>query len=140
MSDPIVTKEAEVDVVAEIEAASVADADADADVDVDVDVDASPVLRNQIKVTAVGRIYKYVTYARDLLSKSPNEIVIRAMGGAVSNAITVANLLRRGVLGLAQVTVVSRCDRLSFSCLLPPVSSNPDLTPTKKKKKKTLAR
>eukprot|EP00252_Welwitschia_mirabilis_P024411 TRINITY_DN7231_c0_g1_i1.p1 TRINITY_DN7231_c0_g1~~TRINITY_DN7231_c0_g1_i1.p1 ORF type:complete len:223 (+),score=31.09 TRINITY_DN7231_c0_g1_i1:302-970(+) len=64
--------------------------------------------QNEIRVTTQGLIRNYVSYASSLLQdKSTPEIVLKAMGQAISKAVAVAEIIKRRIPRLHQITSIS---------------------------------
>lgn len=64
--------------------------------------------QNEIRVTTQGLIRNYVSYASSLLQdKATPEIVLKAMGQAISKAVAIAEIIKRRVPGLHQITAIS---------------------------------
>ncbi|XP_057788744.1 uncharacterized protein LOC131005716 isoform X4 [Salvia miltiorrhiza] len=62
-----------------------------------------PVNENEIRVTAQGLIRNYVTYATSLFQdKNEKEIVLKAMGQAISKAVAVGEIIKKRIPGLHQ--------------------------------------
>eukprot|EP00252_Welwitschia_mirabilis_P024851 TRINITY_DN7541_c0_g1_i1.p1 TRINITY_DN7541_c0_g1~~TRINITY_DN7541_c0_g1_i1.p1 ORF type:complete len:149 (+),score=20.10 TRINITY_DN7541_c0_g1_i1:307-753(+) len=63
---------------------------------------------NEIRVTTQGLIRNYVNYASVLLQDSSTpEIVLKAMGQAINKAVAVAEIIKRRIPGLHQITSIS---------------------------------
>jgi len=45
---------------------------------------------NEIRITALGKIRNYTSYATNLFDKGAQEIVLKAMGQAMNKTVTVA--------------------------------------------------
>lgn len=64
-------------------------------------------MSTEIKVTSKGRVGVYVTYGLKLFTeKKEEEITVRATGAALTNAVLVAETLKRRVKNLHQVTTL----------------------------------
>lgn len=62
---------------------------------------------NEIRITAQGKLSRYVGYAVRLLEnqeKPVKELVLKAMGRAINKTVTLAELIKRKVFGLHQIT------------------------------------
>uniref|UniRef100_A0ACD5YWT5 Uncharacterized protein n=1 Tax=Avena sativa TaxID=4498 RepID=A0ACD5YWT5_AVESA len=72
----------------------------------------APVAANEIRVTAQGRARNYITYALALLQEEngPDEIVIKAMGRAISKTVDIVERLKRRIAGLHQNTSIESID------------------------------
>ncbi|XP_955356.1 uncharacterized protein TA18835 [Theileria annulata] len=75
--------------------------------------EAKPIAEGEIRVTTLGRVSNYVTYAKKLLSNGIPVITIRGTGRAMSNVVETAEILRHMINGLHQVTTVDTQDRLA---------------------------
>ncbi|GJQ14493.1 hypothetical protein GpartN1_g6284.t1 [Galdieria partita] len=62
---------------------------------------------NQIRITAAGKVPAYVDYAIKLLQEEKTTVEIVGLGNAINKAITVAEILKRKVPKLEQVTDLS---------------------------------
>ncbi|XP_019708582.1 uncharacterized protein [Elaeis guineensis] len=63
---------------------------------------------NEIRITTQGLIRNYVSYASSLLQeKRVREIVLKAMGQAISKAVAVAEIIKKKIPGLHQDTAIS---------------------------------
>ncbi|KAI4389993.1 hypothetical protein MLD38_002152 [Melastoma candidum] len=66
---------------------------------------------NEIRITSLGRMRSYITYAMSLLQeKDTNEIVFKAMGRAINKTVTIVELIKRRIVGLHQVTSIGSTD------------------------------
>ncbi|KAM1180195.1 hypothetical protein ACFX2J_019129 [Malus domestica] len=73
--------------------------------------EAAPINENEIRITAQGRMRNYITYATTLLhEKGSNEIVLKAMGRAISKTVMIAELIKRRIVGLHQNTSIGSTD------------------------------
>mmetsp|Transcript_10783 Transcript_10783/g.40475 ORF Transcript_10783/g.40475 Transcript_10783/m.40475 type:complete len:116 (+) Transcript_10783:68-415(+) len=69
-----------------------------------------PIGPGEVRITQSGRVRHYITYALRCFRESASPFVtLRAMGRAISKAVSVAEVLKRRVAGLHQV----RNERLS---------------------------
>eukprot|EP00920_Eleutheroschizon_duboscqi_P005285 GHVT01012231.1.p1 GENE.GHVT01012231.1~~GHVT01012231.1.p1 ORF type:complete len:214 (+),score=20.59 GHVT01012231.1:311-952(+) len=59
---------------------------------------------NEIRVTSVGSVLGYLKYAAKLFGNGTTTLVIRGTGSAMPNAVQTAELLKRTIKGLHQVT------------------------------------
>ncbi|KAH0451880.1 hypothetical protein IEQ34_019179 [Dendrobium chrysotoxum] len=67
----------------------------------------TPSKENEIRITAMGRMRGYVTYATNLfLDKGSNKIVFKAMGRAINKTVLIVELIKRRVAGLHQDTSI----------------------------------
>lgn len=62
---------------------------------------------NQVRITAAGKVPAYVDYAVKLLQQDKTTVEIVGLGNAINKAITVAEILKRKVPKLEQVTDLS---------------------------------
>jgi len=63
---------------------------------------------NEIRITTQGLIRNYISYATSLLQeKKAPEIVLKAMGQAISKTVATAEIIKRKVPGLYQNTALS---------------------------------
>ncbi|KAL5217959.1 hypothetical protein ABZP36_018643 [Zizania latifolia] len=68
----------------------------------------SAIEENEIRITAQGLIRNYVSYASSLLQdRRIKEIVLKAMGQAISKSVAVAEIMKKRVPGLYQDTNIS---------------------------------
>jgi len=74
--------------------------------------DNTPILPNEVRLTSVGNVAPHLAYALNLLrpenpeSPAHDSILLKAMGLGTKNAITLAEILRRRVPGLHQITKI----------------------------------
>ncbi|KAL1535509.1 ribonuclease P [Salvia divinorum] len=62
-----------------------------------------PVNENEIRVTAQGLIRNYVTYATSLFQdKNEKEVILKAMGQAISKAVAIGEIIKNRIPGLHQ--------------------------------------
>ncbi|CAN4090942.1 unnamed protein product [Withania somnifera] len=67
-----------------------------------------PIKENEIRVTAQGLIRNYISYATTLLQEErTKEIVLKAMGQAISKTVAIAEIIKKRVPGLYQDTSIS---------------------------------
>ncbi|KAH6557314.1 hypothetical protein KP509_1Z121900 [Ceratopteris richardii] len=70
-----------------------------------------PIAQNEIRITTLGRMTNYITYATSLLQdKTTSEIVLKAMGRAINKSVTIAEIIKRRVEGLHQITTIGSTD------------------------------
>ncbi|CEG44850.1 aspartyl protease family [Plasmopara halstedii] len=63
---------------------------------------------NEIRITQQGKVRSYISYANGLFAeKNERRVVLKAMGNAISKAVTVAEILKHRVANLHQVTRIS---------------------------------
>uniref|UniRef100_A0A6V7QQJ3 DNA/RNA-binding protein Alba-like domain-containing protein n=1 Tax=Ananas comosus var. bracteatus TaxID=296719 RepID=A0A6V7QQJ3_ANACO len=68
----------------------------------------SVINENEIRITSQGLIRNYVSYATSLLQeKRVREIVLKAMGQAISKAVAIAEIIKKRNPGLHQDTSIS---------------------------------
>ncbi|KAG7036262.1 Ribonuclease P protein subunit p25-like protein [Cucurbita argyrosperma subsp. argyrosperma] len=68
----------------------------------------SPINENEIRITSQGAIRNYITYASTLLQdKRVREIVLKAMGQAISKGVAIAEILKKRTPRLHQETSIS---------------------------------
>ncbi|KAK4782607.1 hypothetical protein SAY86_016709 [Trapa natans] len=68
----------------------------------------SPINDNEIRITAQGLIRNYVSYATTLLQeKRLSEIVLKAMGQAISKSVAVTEIIKKNFPRLHQDTSIS---------------------------------
>ncbi|XP_042468808.1 ATP-dependent RNA helicase A-like [Zingiber officinale] len=71
----------------------------------------TPINENEIRITAQGRMRNYISYATSLLQeKGSNEIVLKAMGKAISKTVMIVELIKRRIVGLHQNAVIGSTD------------------------------
>jgi DNA-binding protein Alba len=67
--------------------------------------------QNEIRVTTQGKMRNYISYAASLFQdKEAKEIVLKAMGRAINKTVTIAEILKRRVQGLHQITHIDSTD------------------------------
>lgn len=67
-----------------------------------------PIKENEIRITAQGLIRSYITYASTLLQeKQAKEIVLKAMGQAISKTVAIVEIIKKRIPGLYQETSIS---------------------------------
>ncbi|XP_073222763.1 uncharacterized protein [Cicer arietinum] len=68
----------------------------------------SPINENEIRITTQGAIRNYITYASSLLQeKNAKEIVLKAMGQAISKTVAIAEILKKRIPRMHQDTAIS---------------------------------
>ncbi|KAJ7538666.1 hypothetical protein O6H91_11G058600 [Diphasiastrum complanatum] len=71
----------------------------------------SSISENEIRITTQGKMRNYITYATTLLQeKEATEIVLKAMGRAINKTVTIAEIIKRRVAGLHQITSLGSTD------------------------------
>nr|KAJ0192983.1 hypothetical protein LSAT_V11C800424740 [Lactuca sativa] len=67
-----------------------------------------PINENEIRITSQGLVRNYVSYATTLLQeRRGKEIVLKAMGQAISKTVTIAEYIKRNIPRLHQDTQIS---------------------------------
>lgn len=67
-----------------------------------------PINENEIRITAQGLIRNYISYATTLLQeKQAREIILKAMGQAISKTVVIAEIIKKRIPGLYQETSIS---------------------------------
>ncbi|KAF7154778.1 hypothetical protein RHSIM_Rhsim01G0257500 [Rhododendron simsii] len=67
-----------------------------------------PINENEIRITASGLVRNYLTYATTLLQeRRGREIVLKAMGNAISKTVAIAEIIKRRIPQLHQDTAIS---------------------------------
>ncbi|KAL2508013.1 Alba DNA/RNA-binding protein [Forsythia ovata] len=68
----------------------------------------SPINENEIRITSQGLVRNYISYATTLLQeRRGNEIVLKAMGQAISKTVAIAEIIKRRIPRLHQDTAIS---------------------------------
>ncbi|CAL5353529.1 unnamed protein product [Camellia sinensis] len=68
----------------------------------------TPINENEIRITAQGLVRNYISYATNLLQeKRGREIVLKAMGQAISKTVAIAEIIKRRIPQLHQDTAIS---------------------------------
>lgn len=68
----------------------------------------SPINENEIRITTQGLIRNYISYASTLLQeKRVREIVLKAMGQAISKTVAIAEIIKKRIPRLHQDTSIS---------------------------------
>ncbi|EOX93967.1 Alba DNA/RNA-binding protein isoform 3, partial [Theobroma cacao] len=68
----------------------------------------SPINENEIRITSQGAIRNYINYAIALLQdKRVKEIVLKAMGQAISKTVAIAEIIKKRIPRLHQDTAIS---------------------------------
>ncbi|XP_057836632.1 uncharacterized protein LOC131046857 [Cryptomeria japonica] len=72
----------------------------------------TPINENEIRITTQGKMRNYITYATTLLQKDKGsaEIIIKAMGRAINKTVTIAEIIKRRIAGLHQITTIGSID------------------------------
>jgi len=67
--------------------------------------------KNEIRVTTQGKMRRYITYATNLLQdKNCEEITLKAMGKAINKTVAIAEIIKRRIPGLHQITEIDSTD------------------------------
>ncbi|DAZ93760.1 TPA: hypothetical protein N0F65_000603, partial [Lagenidium giganteum] len=75
--------------------------------------DETPVEPNEIRITQQGKVRNYITYANGLFAdKNEKSVVLKAMGNAISKAVTVAEILKHRIAHLHQITQISSIETI----------------------------
>lgn len=70
-----------------------------------------PIGENEVRVTAVGRLFNYVNYAATLYNeKGQKSLVLKGMGRAINKTVSLAEIIKRRVPGLHQVMEIGSVD------------------------------
>ncbi|XP_023641081.1 keratin, type I cytoskeletal 9 isoform X2 [Capsella rubella] len=68
----------------------------------------SPINENEIRITSQGLIRNYISYATSLLQeKGVKDIVLKAMGQAISKTVAISEILKNKIPGLHQDIAIS---------------------------------
>ncbi|XP_052171730.1 uncharacterized protein LOC127787702 [Diospyros lotus] len=68
----------------------------------------APINENEIRITAQGLVRNYISYATTLLQeRRGREIVLRAMGQAISKTVAIAEIIKKRIPRLHQDTAIS---------------------------------
>lgn len=71
----------------------------------------TPINENEIRITTQGRMRNYITYATTLFQeKGSDQVVLKAMGRAINKTVMIAELIKRRIIGLHQVTSIGSTD------------------------------
>jgi len=73
----------------------------------------SDIKENEIRITTQGKMRNYISYATNLLA-DPNKqavgIILKAMGRAINKTVTIAEIIKRRIPGLHQITQIDSTD------------------------------
>eukprot|EP00238_Polyblepharides_amylifera_P004771 CAMPEP_0196586234 /NCGR_PEP_ID=MMETSP1081-20130531/53576_1 /TAXON_ID=36882 /ORGANISM="Pyramimonas amylifera, Strain CCMP720" /LENGTH=145 /DNA_ID=CAMNT_0041908043 /DNA_START=23 /DNA_END=457 /DNA_ORIENTATION=- len=70
-----------------------------------------PIEDNEIRVMTTGKMRNYISYATKLLEdEDSKQVVLKAMGRAINKTVTIAEIVKRRVVGLHQLTEISSTD------------------------------
>jgi DNA-binding protein Alba len=94
--------------------------------------DLSDIRENEVRITTQGKMRNYISYATNLLSeqvslpllstvlcghihpskgeKQASEIILKAMGRAINKTVTIAEIIKRRIPGLHQITQIDSTD------------------------------
>ncbi|KAL4567958.1 hypothetical protein LXL04_023555 [Taraxacum kok-saghyz] len=71
----------------------------------------APINENEISITTQGRMRNYITYAITLVQeKGSDEISLKAMRRAINKTVMIAELIKRRIAGLHQITSLGSAD------------------------------
>jgi len=67
--------------------------------------------KNEIRVTTQGKMRRYISYATSLFQdKQCEEITLKAMGKAINKTVAIAEIIKRRIPGLHQITEIDSTD------------------------------
>lgn len=70
--------------------------------------DDTPIQENEVRIMASNKMRNYITYALTLFKeKGHRSVVLKAMGRAINKTVTIAEIIKRRIKGLHQVTEIS---------------------------------
>lgn len=70
-----------------------------------------PICENEIRIPTQGMPRNYIAYATTLFrEKNVTEVVLKAMGNAISKTVAIAEIIKRRIVGLHQITEISSED------------------------------
>jgi len=70
-----------------------------------------PINENEIRITTQGKMRNYISYASNLFQeKQEKTVVLKAMGRAINKTVTIAEILKRRVPKLHQITQIESTD------------------------------
>lgn len=68
----------------------------------------SEIQENEVRITAVNKVRNYISYAMALLEeKGHSSVVLKGMGKAINKTVVVAEILKRRMVGLHQLTSIA---------------------------------
>eukprot|EP01089_Gocevia_fonbrunei_P010610 TRINITY_DN23550_c0_g1_i1.p1 TRINITY_DN23550_c0_g1~~TRINITY_DN23550_c0_g1_i1.p1 ORF type:complete len:319 (-),score=105.53 TRINITY_DN23550_c0_g1_i1:107-1063(-) len=71
----------------------------------------SDIEEKEIRITTQGKPRNFITYATGLFKeKGATEVVLKAMGRAISKTVTIAEIIKRRIPGLHQITHIDSTD------------------------------
>ncbi|KAK9909582.1 hypothetical protein WJX75_004429 [Coccomyxa subellipsoidea] len=66
---------------------------------------------NEVRIMAAGKMRNYISYATTLLTdKGHDAVVLKAMGRAINKTVTIAEIIKRRIMGLHQNTAIGSVD------------------------------
>ncbi|EIE20924.1 alba-domain-containing protein [Coccomyxa subellipsoidea C-169] len=66
---------------------------------------------NEVRIMAAGKMRNYISYATTLLTdKGHDAVVLKAMGRAINKTVTIAEIIKRRIMGLHQNTQIGSVD------------------------------
>jgi len=66
---------------------------------------------NEIRITTQGKMRNFISYATTLFKeKGATEVLLKAMGRAINKTVTIAEIIKRRIVGLHQITVIDSTD------------------------------
>lgn len=66
---------------------------------------------NDIRITTQGKMRNYISYATKLFQeKQATEVILKAMGRAINKTVTIAEIIKRRIPGLHQITRMDSTD------------------------------
>jgi len=66
---------------------------------------------NEIRITTQGKMRNYISYATGLFrEKNVMEVVLKAMGRAINKTVTIAEIIKRRIANLHQITQIESTD------------------------------
>jgi len=78
---------------------------------IDIAKSEEPINKNEIRVTTQGKMRRYISYATSLLQdKQCEEITLKAMGKAINKTVSIAEIIKRRIPGLHQITEIDSTD------------------------------
>ncbi len=71
----------------------------------------SEIKENEIRITTQGKMRNFISYATTLFrEKGSTEIVLKAMGRAINKTVTIAEIIKRRIPNLHQITTIDSTD------------------------------
>jgi DNA-binding protein Alba len=71
------------------------------------EVESDSTNQNEMRITSTGKTRSYITYATNLFAEKKYEhVVLKAMGRAIHKTVTIAEIIKRRVAGLHQLTEI----------------------------------